>query len=523
MWGRAATSLWRLSKRFKNSGKGVNKKNHKTEGSTETTNYVGDKSSESAVLRSQTFTSSLPTSTHLSYLSSILSSLWPSDGTREIENVDIKAQRKKVVSIPKSALLDQTQSLVLSLLSAEADGSVMLKTRELCKHYMEYPEARVVGFQFHDSIIKKLKRLLLRTNDEMLKEHIRQFLLLVGDVSTPRGAGIRVLSLDGGGTRGVLGLDILQALENNLKGSKVVEVFDLIVGVSTGAIIGALLAAKRLPVGKCKEVYIEISRELFSQGKFSGMSGLLLSHAYYNTEKWKQILKNVIGEDTLLEICGRWETPMLSIVACTVNTPTLQPYIFRTYGHPNESESHYRGGCNHKAWEALQASAAAPGYFQEVSLGPLLYQDGGVLTNNPTALAVHEARMLWPHERIQCVVSVGNGKNVSEVELNGIKLSTRLQEKILRIIDSATDTELVDLCMRDTLSEGSYIRFNPYTSYPYSLDEINPKKLEQMSQDAQLYISRNQTKFEAAAKVILAKPSLKQRVVRNWNRFIIQC
>lgn len=57
-----------------------------------------------------------------------------------------------------------------------------------------------------------------------------------------------------------------------------------------------------------------------------------------------------------------------------------------------------------------------------------------------------------------------------------LRLSTRLQEKILRIIDSATDTELVDLCMRDVLPRGSYIRFNPYTSYPYSLDEIDPKK-----------------------------------------------
>ncbi|VDK87959.1 unnamed protein product [Litomosoides sigmodontis] len=429
----------------------------------------------------------------------------------------IRTQRIKAISIPKSVIFDQTRLLVSNLLSAETDGSVMLRTRDLCKHYMEHPEARAAGFQFHDSVIKKLKLLLLRTNDEILKEHIRQFLRLVGDVSIPRGAGIRVLSLDGGGTKGVLGLDV-------------VEVFDLIVGVSTGAIIGTLLAAKRLSVEKCKEVYIEISRELFSQGKFSG----------------------VIGEDTLLEICSRWETPMLSIVSCTVNTPTLQPYIFRTYGHPNGSESHYRGGCNYKAWEALQASAAAPGYFQEyssiinlrslyvleywlssqsccfvVSLGSFLYQDGGVLTNNPTALAVHEARMLWPHERIQCVVSVGNGKTVSEVELNGMKMSTRLQEKILRIIDSATDTELVDLCMRDTLSQGSYVRFNPYTSYPYSLDEIDPKNLyyfmlEQMSQDAQLYISRNQTKFEATAKVLLAKPSLKQRFVRNWNKLIIQ-
>ncbi|MCP9265939.1 Calcium-independent phospholipase A2-gamma [Dirofilaria immitis] len=394
-----------------------------------------------------------------------------------------RTQRIKTVNVSKSALFDRTRTLVSSLLSAETDGSLMLRIRELCKHYMEYPEAQVEAS-------------LWRTNDEMLKEHIRQFLVLVGDVSIPRGAGIRVLSLDGGGTRGVLGLDILQALENNLKGSKVVEVFDLIVGVSTGAIIGALLAAKRLSVEKCKEVYIEISRELFSQGKFSG---------YITGNMW------TLGNS------------LLSIVSCTVNTPTLQPYIFRTYGHPKGSESHYRGGCNHKAWEALQASAAAPGYFQEVSLGPLLYQDGGVLTNNPTALAVHEARMLWPHEQIQCVVSVGNGRTVSEVELNGVKLSTRLQEKILRIIDSATDTELVDLCMRDTLPKGLYTRFNPYTSYPYPLDEIDPKSLlEQMSKDARLYILRNQTKFEAAAKVLLAKPSLKQRLVRNWNQLVIQ-
>ncbi|KAM3726119.1 Calcium-independent phospholipase A2-gamma [Dirofilaria immitis] len=522
MWERTSTSLWHFGKRFKNSGKGIRKKNRENERSTEATNHNEDKSVKGSVFRSRSFTSSLPSTTHLSYLSSILSSLWPSDGTREIEKVNIKTQRIKTVNVSKSALFDRTRTLVSSLLSAETDGSLMLRIRELCKHYMEYPEARTAGFKFHDSVIKKLKLLLWRTNDEMLKEHIRQFLVLVGDVSIPRGAGIRVLSLDGGGTRGVLGLDILQALENNLKGSKVVEVFDLIVGVSTGAIIGALLAAKRLSVEKCKEVYIEISRELFSQGKFSGVSGLLLSHAYYNTEKWKQILKKVIGEDTLLEICGRWETPLLSIVSCTVNTPTLQPYIFRTYGHPKGSESHYRGGCNHKAWEALQASAAAPGYFQEVSLGPLLYQDGGVLTNNPTALAVHEARMLWPHEQIQCVVSVGNGRTVSEVELNGVKLSTRLQEKILRIIDSATDTELVDLCMRDTLPKGLYTRFNPYTSYPYPLDEIDPKKLEQMSKDARLYILRNQTKFEAAAKVLLAKPSLKQRLVRNWNQLVIQ-
>lgn len=43
MWERAATSFWHLGKRFKNSGKGINRKNHKNEESNGTTKNVENK------------------------------------------------------------------------------------------------------------------------------------------------------------------------------------------------------------------------------------------------------------------------------------------------------------------------------------------------------------------------------------------------------------------------------------------------------------------------------------------------
>jgi calcium-independent phospholipase A2-gamma len=70
-------------------------------------------------------------------------------------------------------------------------------------------------------------------------------------------------------------------------------------------------------------------------------------------------------------------------------------------------------------------------------------QDGGVLVNNPTAIGLHEARLLWPDSAIQCVVSVGNGRSVTvPVEIpDKVPAFSGLQEKIAKIVDSATDTE----------------------------------------------------------------------------------
>jgi hypothetical protein len=46
-------------------------------------------------------------------------------------------------------------------------------------------------------------------------------------------------------------------------------------------------------VSQAKEIYMELSRQLFTQYRLLGVSGLLLSHSYYNTKKYVEIIKNV--------------------------------------------------------------------------------------------------------------------------------------------------------------------------------------------------------------------------------------
>lgn len=66
-------------------------------------------------------------------------------------------------------------------------------------------------------------------------------------------------------------------------------------------------------------------------------------------------------------------------------------------------------------------------------------QDGGLLLNNPSALAVHECKCLWPNVPLQCLISLGTGRYESEVKTN--VTHTSLKAKLTNVINSATDTE----------------------------------------------------------------------------------
>ena len=58
---------------------------------------------------------------------------------------------------------------------------------------------------------------------------------------------------------------------------------------------------------------------------------------------------------------------------------------------------------------ALRASTAAPTVFKPVMMGNEMYCDGGIVASNPTAVALHEARSIFPDVPVEMVVSLGTG------------------------------------------------------------------------------------------------------------------
>ena len=63
------------------------------------------------------------------------------------------------------------------------------------------------------------------------------------------------------------------------------------VGVSTGSIIVSLLGIQKLTVSEVESIYTELGAEVFKQSIYGGVSGIVRSHAYYDTEKFIEIVK----------------------------------------------------------------------------------------------------------------------------------------------------------------------------------------------------------------------------------------
>ncbi|XP_072718124.1 calcium-independent phospholipase A2-gamma isoform X2 [Ciconia boyciana] len=430
--------------------------------------------------------------------------------TAEEREKHLSLQREKIIA--RVSIDNRTRALVQALRRSSNRRVCVSRVEELTYHLLEFPESR--GVAIKEKLIPCLLR-LRQANDESLQAAVRETLAIIGYTDPVKGWGIRVLAIDGGGTRGLVALQTLRKLEE-LTGKPVHQLFDYICGVSTGAILAFMLGLFHIPLDDCEELYRKLGSDVFKQNVIVGTVKMGWSHAFYDSDIWEKMLKEKMGSNLMIETARNSKCPKVAAVSTIVNRGTpLKAFVFRNYNHFPGVKSHYIGGCQYKLWQAIRASSAAPGYFQEYVLGNDLHQDGGLLLNNPSALAVHECKCLWPNVPLQCLISLGTGRYESEGRTN--VTYTSLKAKLTNVISSATDTEEVHTMLDALLPPDTYFRFNPLMNEDIPLDESRKEKLNQLQTDGIRYLERNEEKLRKAAKILTQEKTTLQRL-QDWIR-----
>lgn len=90
--------------------------------------------------------------------------------------------------------------------------------------------------------------------------------------------------------RGLVALQTLREIERHC-GKPIYKLFDYVCGVSTGSLILAILFLFRRSITECEELYIECSRQMFTQNRTRGYSQLVLDHSFYDVELFERILR----------------------------------------------------------------------------------------------------------------------------------------------------------------------------------------------------------------------------------------
>lgn len=195
------------------------------------------------------------------------------------------------------------------------------------------------------------------------------------DPPPPWDGPLQILSLDGGGLKGLFPAALLAQFEQDLD-IRIVDHFDLIVGTSTGGLIALGLGAG-VPLPKMVDFYVRLGPQVFKTGVLRSAKQAL--SAKHSAKPLRRALDEVLGDRLLGQSEKRLVIPSYSLDDDDV-------YLFKTPHHTRLR----RDGMVSMVDVAL-ATSAAPTYLPAARVGNQRLIDGGVWANNPTFVGVAEA------------------------------------------------------------------------------------------------------------------------------------
>lgn len=317
-------------------------------------------------------------------------------------------------------------------------------------------------------------------------------------------SGPRILTLDGGGVRGLVEVIILQRLEEII-GVPIQDCFDLIGGTSTGALVAAALFAKTSTISTLsalRQAFQDLPKRVFGQPSllsyFKGYT--------YERQPLHELICDIIGGDGV-PMLSCTDRAYIFTTTCAIEDAQLATVLFASY---NRSRTLDDSGDSSSLLPriqagslsaALEASSAAPTFFPLFHHHGKVYTDGGLQQNNPILVAIREAKALFPNQPISYLLSVGTGTRGREQQASKQLEEGRLA--FLRIaLQGITDTEGPFRQAAGLLGDSVH-RCNPSLEKLYALDEINDQVLQEMMSATEADIAKSTHLFELIASRIV--------------------
>ncbi|CAL4891714.1 unnamed protein product [Urochloa decumbens] len=354
------------------------------------------------------------------------------------------------------------------------------------------------------------------------------------------GSVVTVLSIDGGGVRGVIPGTILAFLEEKLQeldgpDARIADYFDVISGTSTGGLVTAMLTApspdeEGRPLFAAKDVndfYLEHCPKIFPSGSGGGPLGLLKSVALgpkYDGKYLRSVIRELLGDTKVSDA-------LKNIVIPTFDIKLLQPTIFSRYDAKSDVSK------DALLSDVCISTSAAPTYLpghqfetkdECGNTRAFNLIDGGVAANNPTLLAMnHVSKQIllgdedfFPIKPADygkfMVLSLGTGSAKVEEKFDAVQCSRwgllgwLYNKGATPIIDSFREasSDLVDIhasvLFQALHSEKSYLR-------------IQDDELKGDTSSVDVSTAENLNRLVDVGKGLLKKPACKVNVEVGQN------
>jgi predicted acylesterase/phospholipase RssA len=318
----------------------------------------------------------------------------------------------------------------------------------------------------------------------------------------PNRAFPRVLSLDGGGVRGIVQIRILEQIEK-MTGYKIHQLFDLVVGSGIGGLVALLVALTKHSVSYYTDLFLEYPQRIFKGDVFVKLG--FWSKFKYKSKFLQMLAEELFGDMSMASACGNDQT-LVAVTAYRKTALKWGPVFFANYVHGAglEETTDFSGRRiihNCRVSEVATVTSSTPPFFRPHLVGDDEYIEGSIVANNPSMYALKEAVFVWKRAA-DCLVSVGTGfyektpAKIGDTKLIWAKRNVELVHETLETHDKTVKT-----CIKHGIF---YARLNLETNMTYRTDDVTKQELEKLSNETLQYLVTSSDQVKSVCLRLLA-------------------